>query len=259
MLYLEAEVVRSIAAAIALFILCALLTPALGAEMYVVGNVVNVRSGGGMDYPVISQVYTGQRLELLGQEGNWSNVRLPGGAEGWIYSPLLSATPPRSTSERAAEEAKRYMEVGNQYFYKGLYEDAIEQYRKALDATRNNADAHYNIANSYQLEGLSEKAIEEYLKAIGIKPDHLQARNNLALVYFEQGKYRKAVEEWEKALEYGADYIEVNYNLARGYEKVDMDRAMKQWRRYLELARDKKEEAEFVSKVEKRLERLLEE
>jgi len=251
-------VIRGISAITALLVLCALLTPALGADVYVVGNVVNVRSGGGMDYPIISQVHAGQRLELLGQEGNWSNIRLREGTEGWIYSPLLSATPPKSVSALAVKDAKRYMEMGNQYFYKGLYEDAIGQYREALNLAQNNADAHFNIANSYQHEGLSEKAIEEYLQAIGIKPEHLQARNNLALIYFEQGKYRKAVEEWEKALGYDPDYIEINYNLASGYEKLDMDKAVKQWKRYLELARGKKEEAEFVSRVEKRLGKLRE-
>jgi tetratricopeptide (TPR) repeat protein len=232
---------------------------ASAADVFVVGSVVNVRSGGGMEHNVIAQVTRGRRLELLGEEGNWSRVRLPGGTEGWIYTPLLSTSPPADRpSADQAQRAERFMKAGNQYFYKGLYEESIGQYRKALELTENDAQLHYNIANSYYREGLAEKAMEEHLKAIGIKPNFLPARNNLALIYFEQGKYGKAVEEWEKALDYDPQDIEVNYNLAHGYEKVDMDKAVTQWKRYLELAEGKSDEAGFVVKVKEHLRRLLE-
>lgn len=233
------------------------LTPALAADVYVASGGANVRAGGGMEHPVITHAAGGVRLELLEEQGNWSRVRLPGGAEGWIYSPLLSASPAPTVPKDAGKEAKRYLEAGNNYFHKGSYDEAVAEYRKALALDPDNADARYDIANSYHRKGLSGEAVEQYLKALEVKPNHLPARNNLALIYFEQGNYSKAVEQWEKGLQYDAGYMEINYNLAQGYEKVDMEKAVKQWNRYLELARGKPEEAEFVSKVRDRLDRLL--
>ncbi len=233
-------------------------TNALAADVYVAVDAANVREGSGLEYPLVGSASRGQRLQLLREEWGWSNVRLPRGAEGWIYSPLLSATPPPEPVRDVNERARRYMEAGNEYFSKGLYEEGIRQYRKALPLAGDKADIHYNIANSYYQEGLSTKAEKEYLKVLDIKPDHRQARNNLALTYFEQGKYKRAVEEWEKALESAPEHLEANYNLAQGYEKVDMDSAVRQWQRYLELAGGLEEEARFVSKVKEHLERLQE-
>lgn len=231
-------------------------TEAFGEDVYVTGDVVNVRSGGGKNHNVISQVASGQRLGRLGEEAGWTKVLLPGGGEGWIYSRLLSSLPPKGTLADNSRRARWYMEAGNEFFYKGRYTEATEHYKKALNLSKNDADAHYNMANSYERAGLIELAIEELLKAIGIKPNHLPARNNLALIYFEQGKYRKAVEEWNKGFEYDPRYIEANYNLARAYEKLEVDRAVKQWAFYLELAEDRPEEARIVSRVREHLKRL---
>ena len=61
--------------------------------VYVTGNTVNIRPGPGTKYqPVISQVTRGDELILVGQAGDWYQVRLPaeiGGHVGWIAGWLV--------------------------------------------------------------------------------------------------------------------------------------------------------------------------
>lgn len=68
-----------------------------GSVMYVDNNSdggLNVRPGPGTQYPYFTEIDPGTRLSILGSSGKWSNVRLPDGREGWVYTPLLTWTKP---------------------------------------------------------------------------------------------------------------------------------------------------------------------
>ncbi len=55
----------------------------------VMGSSVNIRSGPGTNYGIIGSVKRGERLVLLGESGNWFQVRMPDGKEGWIFNRLV--------------------------------------------------------------------------------------------------------------------------------------------------------------------------
>jgi uncharacterized protein YgiM (DUF1202 family) len=38
---------------------------------------------------VLGTVRRGDRLPILGESGNWFQIRLPDGREGWIYNKLV--------------------------------------------------------------------------------------------------------------------------------------------------------------------------
>jgi hypothetical protein len=44
----------------------------------------NIRSGAGDNYPVVTTVKQGDKLTVIGESGDWFNVRLENGQEGWI-------------------------------------------------------------------------------------------------------------------------------------------------------------------------------
>ena len=50
----------------------------------VTGTSANIRSGAGNEFPAITIVKQGDKLILLGEHGEWFNVRLENGQEGWI-------------------------------------------------------------------------------------------------------------------------------------------------------------------------------
>jgi len=46
----------------------------------------NIRSGAGDEFSVLTTVNRGERLTIIGERGEWFNIRLEDGTEGWIKS-----------------------------------------------------------------------------------------------------------------------------------------------------------------------------
>ena len=49
----------------------------------------NIRSGAGNDYSVVTTVKQGDKLTVIGELGEWFNVRLENGQEGWISNKVV--------------------------------------------------------------------------------------------------------------------------------------------------------------------------
>lgn len=60
-----------------------------GSTVEVTGTTVNIRSGPGTNYGIVSSARRGDRLTLLGESGDWFQVRLPDGREGWILNKMV--------------------------------------------------------------------------------------------------------------------------------------------------------------------------
>jgi len=50
---------------------------------------VNIRSGAGNDYPVVGSVNQGDKLIVIGESGEWLNVRLENNKQGWISNRVV--------------------------------------------------------------------------------------------------------------------------------------------------------------------------
>jgi hypothetical protein len=53
-------------------------------EVFVTSYSLNIRSGPGLDFPVIDQVYRDDSLEIHGKTDGWLYVKLPNGQFGWV-------------------------------------------------------------------------------------------------------------------------------------------------------------------------------
>ena len=56
----------------------------------VTGNGVNMRAGPGTSHGVVVTLSLGTEAEVIGSEGNWNNIRLEDGTEGWMSANFLS-------------------------------------------------------------------------------------------------------------------------------------------------------------------------
>lgn len=82
---------------IGLFLLCVILTafPASAETNYVSDEMhITFRSGPATDRKIVKLLVSGQGLEVLQKEGEWSLVRLPDGKEGWVLHRYLTAEEP---------------------------------------------------------------------------------------------------------------------------------------------------------------------
>jgi hypothetical protein len=55
----------------------------------VTGTSANIRSGAGNEFAIVTTVKQGDKLAILGEHGEWFNVRLLNGQEGWINSRFI--------------------------------------------------------------------------------------------------------------------------------------------------------------------------
>jgi len=97
------------------------------------------------------------------------------------------------------EDDTAYNALGNHYFSKGRYEDAIKQYEKA--ASKKELSVYYsNAGDAYRRLRKWSESIQFYQKALAITPNDDIANNSLGLVYFEQGKYEEAKKYYLEAI-----------------------------------------------------------
>lgn len=66
------------------------------AETRYVNDVIKItmRTGPGINHKVIRMPQSGQKVELLDTQGDWSYVRLPDGSDGWVLSRFLTQKVP---------------------------------------------------------------------------------------------------------------------------------------------------------------------
>lgn len=69
-----------------------------GAETMYVSNIIKItlRTGPGTDHRVVKMLESGQKVEIIYQEADWSQVRLDDGDEGWLLTRFVSAEKPSS-------------------------------------------------------------------------------------------------------------------------------------------------------------------
>jgi len=82
---------------IGLFLLCVILAafPASAETNYVSDEMhITFRSGPATDRKIIKLLVSGQALDVQQKEGEWAQVRLPGGKEGWVLHRYLTAEEP---------------------------------------------------------------------------------------------------------------------------------------------------------------------
>lgn len=75
----------------------------------------------------------------------------------------------------------------------GLYDEAMEQCRKALEMDPNFAEAHICMMNSYKQRGLHQEAIQEIHEAIRLSKDNLAYIAALGGLYAAAGRRVEAV------------------------------------------------------------------
>lgn len=72
------------------------------------------------------------------------------------------------------------------------YDEALELYRKALEADPKFADAVHGMVMCYQAKGDMDSAIELTRRQIESDPDDILANTNLSMFYMKKGMIKEA-------------------------------------------------------------------
>ncbi|MGD1698440.1 tetratricopeptide repeat protein [Dapis sp. BLCC M229] len=121
-------------------------------------------------------------------------------------------------------------DIGNakKVFTKGIantenknYEQAVENFTKAIEFNSNFASAYSNRCLVYLQWGKYEAAIADCTEAIKINPENIEANLNLGLAYYEIGNYQQAIAEYTQVLNHNHNDFRALYN--RGLANFELN------------------------------------
>jgi tetratricopeptide (TPR) repeat protein len=120
------------------------------------------------------------------------------------------------------------METAQEYFLKGidlqqrgLFDNAIEEYERALNLEPENNDILVNLGAACLQKGLSDRAIRLLSKALKADPDNSLALYNIGKAFVYQDDFESALLAFERALELLPEDLEVKKSIFHCYQKLD--------------------------------------
>jgi tetratricopeptide (TPR) repeat protein len=96
--------------------------------------------------------------------------------------------------------ADAYNYRGNAYFYTKDYNRAIADYTQEIRLNPNYGAAYFNRGNAYLYTKDYNRAIADYTQAIRLNPNYGAAYNNRGNAYYDTKDYNRAIADYEAAL-----------------------------------------------------------
>jgi tetratricopeptide (TPR) repeat protein len=97
--------------------------------------------------------------------------------------------------------------------HKGWFDEAIENFRKAIQLNPNYTAALINLGNALAAKGRFDEAIENYRKAIQINPNYTAALNDLGNALAAKGRFNEAIKNYRQAIQINPNHAETFFHL----------------------------------------------
>ncbi|HTE34821.1 MAG TPA: tetratricopeptide repeat protein [Chryseolinea sp.] len=127
-------------------------------------------------------------------------------------------------SDNTSAEGTNYIFMGQQQYDAGNYDSAFLNYRNALRADPESADAALGYGKVMMMRHENDSAVLMFDRVLELDPDRMEAVYNKGLIYYDQQKYNEGVTMITDLLKANPDYydamlllgdfyyIEKNYN-----------------------------------------------
>ena len=136
----------------------------------------------------------------------------------------------RKALEIEPDDVRTLNNLGNVLGLKGQDQAALAPLQKALKIQPGFAGTRVNLGNLF-LHGKPDEAIAQYRKALEIEPRNAEIHYNLGRALGLTGATDAAIAEYEKALEIRPDYADAHFNLGNRFLKAGkLDEASRHFR-----------------------------
>ena len=115
---------------------------------------------------------------------------------------------------------KNYVDLGWGYFKKKDYNNALAQYKKAIDLDKKYYPAYLNLGILYIETGKYDLAVNTLKQAVALQPKSSNAHLNLGIAYNKLGKYNEALKELKQAYDLAPGSVQIIYEMGVAYEKM---------------------------------------
>lgn len=132
---------------------------------------------------------------------------------------------------RSDEHNSRGIELAD----RGWLDEAIREFKKAIELDPESAHAHDNLATVYSEKKFYVQALEEYLTALRLEPDSATAHYNLAC-FLATHSHEMAIEQYKEAIAQDPEYPDAHLNLGMTYADLDQrDEAKAEFKAAIEM------------------------
>ncbi|MGK0298459.1 MAG: tetratricopeptide (TPR) repeat protein [Gammaproteobacteria bacterium] len=122
--------------------------------------------------------------------------------------------------EKNSDSYRGYYSLANDYLEKGLLNEAITHYQKAIEIKPNYAKAYNNLGIALKTHGNLGSAVQQYSLAIFFNPEDSKTYYNIAIALDELGDVQRAVTEYKNAISKNPEYTQAYYNLGNVYDRL---------------------------------------
>lgn len=133
-------------------------------------------------------------------------------------------------------DANKFYQIGLEYFKKGDYEKARENFSKVLVLNSVMSDAYfYRALCNYYLKDY-DSAYKDYTRALELDPKNPVIYNNRGDILFKKGQINEAIKDYDKAIMYDANYERAYHNRGICYLSIEKyDKALEDFNKVIEL------------------------
>lgn len=140
------------------------------------------------------------------------------------------------TVRKSPGNSRAHYGLGYAYGQKGLMDEALDAYQKALKIRPDYPDALFGMGHIYSQQGKLDLAVKKFQETLKLWPDHFKARANLGVVYYQLGMTDEAIEELQTVIRAYPNYARAHYNLANILDKEgDYDEAIPEYQEALRV------------------------
>ena len=114
------------------------------------------------------------------------------------------------------EYAKAYNDLCILFLKTGKVQDAMKEYRKAveLNSNKDNLELHYNFGNILATQGHYAEAIIQYNQVLRMQPHNAVVHFNLAILLLRQGRKDDALNHFQEVIRLQPDNAKAHYQLS---------------------------------------------
>ncbi|MBU0532802.1 AAA family ATPase [Candidatus Micrarchaeota archaeon] len=136
-------------------------------------------------------------------------------------------------------DAKTYYQMGNEYYEKGDYDKAIENYNMGILLNPVFSEAYFNRALSYYQLKNFDKSISDYTKSVELDPQNPIIYNNRGDAFYRKQDFQSAIKDYDKAINLNPNYLKAFYNRGLSYASVEeYEKAVEDFTKVIKLKPD---------------------
>lgn len=150
------------------------------------------------------------------------------------------------------DNGEAHVSLGWALYQKGQHNEALAEYKRALDIDPRNYKAQYNLGLAYAKVDKWERAADQFQEAIRLAPNNYQPHYDLGLAYDHLGKLDDAQKELDLAYKLNPGSVDIIFAIGQVYEKRgDNQNAIFQYQSALSLDPNYARAREALSKLRK--------